>query len=76
MGLVSTSINRHFSTWCPFFVRFFPANALAALVLLLVRVKKISLTEKLLIVKQNSPCRHLRECIENGTENMDTDLGV
>ena len=59
-----------------FFVRFFPANALAALVLLLVRVKKILLTEKLLIVKQNSPCRHLRECIENGTENMDTDLGV
>ena len=59
-----------------FFVRFFPANALAALALLLVRVKKILLTEKLLIVKQNSPCRHLRECIENGTENMDTDLGV
>ena len=59
-----------------FFVRFFPANALAALVLLLVRVKKISLTEKLLIVKQNSSCRHLRECIENGTEIMDTDLGV
>ena len=52
---------------------FLPANALAALVLLL---KKISLTEKLLIVKQNSPCRHLRECIENGTENMDTDLEV
>ena len=32
--------------------------------------------EKLLIVKQISPCQHLMKCIEDGMENMQTDVRV
>lgn len=37
---------------------------------------KLSPTKDALDCSTNSPCQHLRKCIEKGTENMHTDVRI
>ena len=40
------------------------------------RIKEMIITEEPLDCLTNSPCQHIRTCIENSMENMHTDVGV